>query len=315
MFESLVILAQSGADAAAGAGEETPLVDWITVAAQIVNFLVLLGLLYWLLYGRVVRAMDQREENIANRFQQAEQRETEATQERDKLQSEREDLEQARQQKLDEAQHEAADKREQLLDEARQEVDEKAERWRDQLRRQQRSVGRELREQVAREVCRISRRTLSDLADTDLQHRMAAVLTQRLSDLPDERRRQLRDAVTEAEGSLEVTTPWELPEDDRERIANTLRSQVADSASPHFETDESMTCGLRMSAGGHVLEWSVNDYIDTIEETMTGIIDEQFRAQGDEGEKAEEKNAEGEAAEGDKTEASSESSDGEMESK
>ena len=40
-------------------------VDWLTVAAQIVNFLILVWLLHKFLYGPIVRAMGDREAAIA----------------------------------------------------------------------------------------------------------------------------------------------------------------------------------------------------------------------------------------------------------
>ena len=46
-------------------------IDWFTFAAQMINFLVLVALLQWLLYGPIVRAMKKREEKIAGRLEQA----------------------------------------------------------------------------------------------------------------------------------------------------------------------------------------------------------------------------------------------------
>jgi F-type H+-transporting ATPase subunit b len=37
------------------------LIDWFTVVAQIVNFLILVALLKHFLYDRIIRAMDKRE--------------------------------------------------------------------------------------------------------------------------------------------------------------------------------------------------------------------------------------------------------------
>jgi F-type H+-transporting ATPase subunit b len=48
------------------------LIDWFTVAAQIVNFLVLVALLKHFLWGRLVRAIDEREKRIAGRLSAAE---------------------------------------------------------------------------------------------------------------------------------------------------------------------------------------------------------------------------------------------------
>ena len=42
------------------------LIDWFTVAAQIVNFLILVYLLKRFLYGPLIRAMDAREKRIAD---------------------------------------------------------------------------------------------------------------------------------------------------------------------------------------------------------------------------------------------------------
>jgi F-type H+-transporting ATPase subunit b len=50
------------------------LIDWFTVCAQIVNFLVLVALLKHFLYGPILRAMDAREQTIADRLAEAEQR-------------------------------------------------------------------------------------------------------------------------------------------------------------------------------------------------------------------------------------------------
>ena len=50
-------------------------IDWFTVVAQIVNFLILAGLLAKLLYRPIVSAMQEREERIAARMQAAQERE------------------------------------------------------------------------------------------------------------------------------------------------------------------------------------------------------------------------------------------------
>ena len=41
-------------------------IDWFTFVAQIINFLILVALLKYFLYGRLVAAMDQRQQDILN---------------------------------------------------------------------------------------------------------------------------------------------------------------------------------------------------------------------------------------------------------
>jgi len=48
------------------------LIDWFTVVAQIINFLILVFLLKHFLYGRIINAIDQREGRITSRLEDAE---------------------------------------------------------------------------------------------------------------------------------------------------------------------------------------------------------------------------------------------------
>ena len=57
------------------------LINWFTVAAQIVNFLILAALLKRFLYGPIVSAMAAREERIASEMAVAAQKRQEAEQE------------------------------------------------------------------------------------------------------------------------------------------------------------------------------------------------------------------------------------------
>ncbi|MEZ4640979.1 MAG: hypothetical protein R2856_39490 [Caldilineaceae bacterium] len=57
------------------------LIDWFTVIAQIINFVVLLLLLRRFLYGPIIRAMDEREHHIAEELAAAECKQQQAEQE------------------------------------------------------------------------------------------------------------------------------------------------------------------------------------------------------------------------------------------
>ena len=54
------------------------LIDWFTVLAQIVNFLILVALMKRFLYGPLVAAIDAREQSIDTRLAEAARKEREA---------------------------------------------------------------------------------------------------------------------------------------------------------------------------------------------------------------------------------------------
>jgi F-type H+-transporting ATPase subunit b len=61
------------------------LIDWFTVGAQVLNFLVLVWLLKRFLYRPILHAIDAREQRIAHALADADAKQAEAIWERDEL--------------------------------------------------------------------------------------------------------------------------------------------------------------------------------------------------------------------------------------
>ena len=62
------------------------LIDWFTVGAQALNFVVLVWLLKRLLYKPILAAIDSREKRIAAELADADEKRTQAKRERDEYQ-------------------------------------------------------------------------------------------------------------------------------------------------------------------------------------------------------------------------------------
>jgi F-type H+-transporting ATPase subunit b len=94
-------------------------IDWFTVSAQIINFLILVFLLKKFLYGPIIRAMDKREEKIAGRLNDAGQKQEEAQKEIKRYRKKNEDFESQRADMLAEAKTAAEQQEKQLIAMAR----------------------------------------------------------------------------------------------------------------------------------------------------------------------------------------------------
>src|SRR3970040_1859513 len=99
------------------------LIDWFTVSAQVVNFLILVWLMKRFLYQPILHAIDAREKRIARELADADGKRAEAEKERDEFQHKNEEFDQQRAALLSKARDEAQAERQRLLDEARQECD------------------------------------------------------------------------------------------------------------------------------------------------------------------------------------------------
>ena len=95
------------------------LIDWFTVGAQALNFLILVWLIKRYLYKPILDAIDAREKLIAARLADAEAKKTEAKKESDEFQHKNEEFDAQRAALLNKATGEANAERKRLLEEAR----------------------------------------------------------------------------------------------------------------------------------------------------------------------------------------------------
>ena len=159
------------------------IIDWFTVGAQALNFLILVWLMKRFLYKPILHAIDEREKRIATELADADAKKAEAQKERDEFQHKNEEFEQQRAALLSKAADEAKAERQRLLDEARKESDALRARWQEALRNEQLSLSAELTRRTQEEVFAITRKTLADLATTSLEERLSEVFIRRLREM------------------------------------------------------------------------------------------------------------------------------------
>src|SRR5271167_4252962 len=110
------------------------LIDWFTVGAQALNFIILVWLLKRFLYKPILNAVDAREKRIAAELADADAKKAEAQKERDEFLHKNEEFDQQHAALLSKATDEAKAERQRLLDEARKAVDALSSQRRESLR-------------------------------------------------------------------------------------------------------------------------------------------------------------------------------------
>jgi len=260
------------------------LIDWFTLAAQAVNFLILVGLLRWLLYPRIIDAMDRREEEISSRLDDARRQREETENYAREYERKQQDLERERESVRKEAQEEAAQRRDELLAEAREEADEARRKWSENLRRQKESFLAELRDRAGRESLALTRQTLEDMAGATLESQMTTVFTRRLRELDPEKRREIADALRSTDGNPVVRSAFELPRECAAGIKDALAELLPhDSGKENpdlkleWETEPELVCGIELEARGSKIGWSIDDHLDRLKEDFDRLLEEETR--------------------------------------
>lgn len=246
------------------------LIDWFTVAAQALNFIILVWLMKRFLYQPILNAIDARERRIAAELADAAAKEAEARAERETFRRKNEEFDRAQQARLTQAKEEVTAERQRLFNAARQEAAE----LRDKQQGMLHSEYQNLREEIARrtrvEVFAIARKTLRDLASESLETRMAEVFIRRLRELDAAERQKLAPLLQSA--SVLIRTAFELPMTQRELIEATLREIFAAQTSVRFELAPEQVGGIELIVDGQKIAWSVADYLAALEKDMNDLL-------------------------------------------
>lgn len=242
-------------------------IDWVTVAAQIVNFLVLVWLLHRFLYGPVTRAMQRREDTIRDRLAEARRMQDEAAERAGALAAEHDALAAARDRILDAAREEAHALKQRLEREIRDEIEQSRAAWQAELEEHRAAVVAAIRDQAREGFRQVAGDALTSLAGVSLASRMAAVLSDRLAQLSGDDLARLRDAAAR-EGGVRISLAAPLDRAARDGLAAAVRAVLAPDTAVRFEDQPGRQTGIRLSAGGETVQWSIEDYLDRFAERL-----------------------------------------------
>jgi F-type H+-transporting ATPase subunit b len=253
------------------------LIDWFTIVAQIVNFLVLVALLKYFLYDRILGVMDEREKRIASRLEESANVKRQAEAEAEEYREKKRAIESERKKMLAQAKQDADSHRKELLAKARDEVDEAQAKWLASVRREKDTFIVELRRRIGKSSVSVVQSALRDLADTELEQRIIDVFIERLGELTDAQIKEIRESATGVEGKIIIESAFTISPEQRGGIERALLQVIADGFEARFDESPDMICGIAVKFHGHKIAWSIEDYLKTLEESVSRVIDDRFR--------------------------------------
>lgn len=249
-------------------------IDWFVFFAQIVNFLLLVFLLKKFLYGRIVKAMDEREAKIVQRYEDAEQAKIKAREEAEAYERKNRELAELSDQMLKKASAEAEAYKAELTVKAREEVDALQKRWVETLAREQASFLDELRRRAGHQIYSIARKAIADLANAELEQRIVDEFIKRLEHIEEEEAEAIRETMGEEGDGIIIQSAFTLPEPARDRIKKVLEKYQINNAPIQYDTSDDVLSGIELRTSGHKISWSLNDYLVSLEEKFSTALQE-----------------------------------------
>ncbi len=244
------------------------LIDWFTVLAQVVNFLVLILILKRFLYRPILGAVQERERRIASRLEGAEQARKEALLRTEELGREREAFEKAKEQLLAESRKEVQQERDKLLEQARKEIATLRKGWLDGVEEEKEAFSRKLKIRVAEQVLRISRKVLQDLAGGNLETQLIETFLMKAGTS----RNEWPEENAIEPDRLSVRTGLALTQDLQGSLEQGLKRLFHRVDRVDFSVEPELGFGIQLLAGDQKVEWNLARYMRGLEGEVLGSI-------------------------------------------
>ena len=255
------------------------LIDWFTVGAQALNFIILVWLLKRFLYKPILNAVDAREKRIAAELADADAKKAEAQKERDEFQHKNEAFDQQRAALLSKATDEATAERVRLLGEARKAADALSAKRREALRSDANNLNQAIRRRTQQEVFAIARKALTDLATASLEERMGEVFMRRLRAMDGKAKEALAEALKTASEPALVRSAFDLPAAQRTAIQNALNETFSTGVHLKFLTAPDLVSGIELTTNGQKVAWSITDYLASLEKGVSELLNEKDKSE------------------------------------
>lgn len=240
-------------------------IDWFTVAAQIVNFLILVWLLKKLLFRPILNAMERREMGISGRLQQAHQQKAEAEALQQQYQQSLQQWQREKDALMAQAREEAENEKTALLQCLSEEIQRKKAEFETEIQQQQQALGGLISRTLAEKTLSLSDKILRQLADQSLEQRIVEHFLGVLAGLPEQECAPLKQALQQGDATL--ITRFQPNAADKQRLQDWFDA-FAPGCRLTFARRDALMCGIALEAGGRSWEWSIERYLSELESDL-----------------------------------------------
>jgi F-type H+-transporting ATPase subunit b len=244
-------------------------VNWFTVIAQVINFFIFVWLLKKFLYKPVLKAIDDRENLISSQIEDAKLIKTNAIKVQEEFNQKVETFELEKKDIMDQAIVEAEKERNRILEQTRTETNLQLTKRKSTLKEMQDIAEKSLSSKISEEVFKLVRKTLADLASTDLETQIVYKFIKKIHDLSQAEKQKFLDAFEDTSNSIVVQSSFDLNLPLRNEIENTIKKLSPNEIKFQFRVKPELISGIELILNGYKVSWNVSDYLKVAEINIT----------------------------------------------
>lgn len=234
-------------------------IDWFTTGAQIFNFLILIWLLKKLLFKPIIGAMEQREQGLSERLQQAENKLSEAQALKNQYEKHLQQLQIEKNQILIQTKQQAEIEKSVLLQHLSDEIQQKKMQFDAEIQKQQQELAPLISRTIAERSLLLSRKILAQLAERTLEQEIIEHFLQYLSKLPDDEQASIKQALVTKTSAI-IATAFK-PDNTTQMQIQSWFDKFQPNSSLVFEQRDYLLSGIAMEIDGRSWEWNIDRYL------------------------------------------------------
>lgn len=244
-------------------------INWFTVIAQVVNFLILVWLLKRFLYKPILNAIEERENKIAAQLQDAEAQKAQAHTERELFQQKNKTFDEERTAKMNEIHEEANVEKQRLFEGVRNESSVLRLKYEESLEQEGLNLANTLRRKTKEEVFAIAGKALADLADAGLEEQAVKIFTEKIQALEGEGKTLFKSAFDNNDRTIIVKSAFELSTSSKTRLEKAVEEITGRAGAFRYLLQPELVSGIEMETGSYQLSWNIESYLDSLKRNET----------------------------------------------
>jgi len=252
-------------------------INWFTLIAQIINFLVLMWLLKRYLYKPILKAIDERENKIVAQLKDAEAKKAEAEKERDEFNKKNETFDRQKKELMQKAILESNVEGQKLKEQARNEANTLKAKLEKNVQDSQENRNREIAQKIEQEVVAVARKTLGELSSVSLEEQTVNTFIKKIDALKEDEKEKFISTLTSGKNPILVQSAFKLSTTQQNEIQQSVNAVLAKESQFQFKIEPELISGIELAANGYKLSWSISEYINSLEKSMTDSTQENIK--------------------------------------
>ncbi|SDW04040.1 F0F1 ATP synthase subunit B family protein [Aequorivita viscosa] len=239
-------------------------INWFTVIAQIVNFLILVYLLKRFLYKPVLEAIDAREKKIAEQLEDAAMKKAEAKKDKDLFRQKNEAFDKERVAKMNEAIAQVNSEKERLFEEVRKESTALRSKFEASLKQQELDIKDSLKRKTKNAVFQIASKTLADLANADLEEQVVHVFLGKIEKLDETEKSKFKDALIDSATPITIKSVFELSATSKQNLGAMIGKITGKQNNFQYVLEPELVSGIEIGTASYQLSWNIESYLNSL---------------------------------------------------